>query len=179
MSKKVKEQEAPKVEEKKGIVAKIKEAVTKKPALEKVNVLAKQIGKNLNIVVGEEKFTRVGDKEELSAVKESINSYNTKPTKSNFEAMMKLIKPATAKKEEEEVQIKADIKATKKKVKEEETTKSKTIKVADVVKEIDEKLMSNEELDEMEAAIKRQRAKKEPEAKTTSSPRSGESYRRY
>lgn len=159
----------------------VKLGAAKKPTLEKVVVSAKQIGKNLNIIVGNEKFTRVGDKEELQVVKDSIIAYNAKPTKANYEALMKQVKPETAKKVEEETKLKAEVKATKNKAKEEEKenkTKVKHIKVADVVKEIDDKLMTDEELATMQAALDRQKEKNQVAPKTTSAPRGGESYRR-
>lgn len=163
---------------KKGVIEAPETPKSKAP-LEKVNVVAKQIGKNLNVTVGEEKFTRVGDKETLEQVKASIKVYVEKPTKNNFSIMMKLLKPETTKKEVEEVKVKADIKATKKKVEEKEKeTKSKKTIVADVVKEIDEKLMSESELSAMQAALDRQKAKRAtaPQPTTTATPRRGERY---
>lgn len=179
MSKK-KVEEAPQEEQAKEVVAGIKNVKMKAP-LEKVVVSAKQIGKNLNITVGNEKFTRVGDKEELQVVKDSIIAYGAKPTKANYEAMMKQVKPETAKKVEEETKLKAEVKATKNKVKEKEEAvkeakKNKTVRVDDVVKEIDEKLMTDEELEKMQQTINRQKAKKQVEAPVTSRPYRGERY---
>lgn len=165
---------------KKGVVEAppIEETPKTKPVLTKTNVTAKQIGKNLNVVVGEEKFTRVGTTDELQSVKDAAKLYNEKPTKNNMTSLMKLLRPETVKKEAEVEKVKAEVKATKKKVeaKEKEVKSRKTV-VADVVKEIDDKLMSTTELDEMQKAIDRQREKKQVEAKTTSRPSGGESYR--
>lgn len=158
MAKKVKELEVPKTEVK----------GKAKPALEKVTVVAKQIGKNLNVVVGNEKFTRMGSKEELQVVKDAIKAYDEKPTKSNMSAMMQALRPVTTEKAKVEEKVKADIKATKKKVEaKEKEVKSKKTVIADVVKEIDDKLMTDEELKQMEQAIDRQKAKKQATATTT------------
>ena len=163
---------------KKGVIEAPETSKAKAP-LEKVTVVAKQIGKNLNVVVGEEKFTRVGDKEVLTEIKEAINFYNTKPTKSNMNSLMKLLRPETVKKEAEEIKVKAEIKATKKKVEEkEQELKSKKTVVADVVKEIDDKMMTESELSAMQAALDRQKAKRAtaPQPTVTASPRRGERY---
>lgn len=145
----------------------------------KLNLVVKQVGRNLNVVLGNEKFTRVGTSEELQVVKDLAKKYNEKPTKANLDALSKSLRPETTKKEVEETKLKAEIKATKKKVEEEvEQVKKKKTDIKAVVAEIDDKLMSTQELDEMEAAIKRQREKIAPVARVNPVPRSGESYRR-
>lgn len=158
------------------------EAPYEKPEIKlkgRVEITARQVGKNLNVVVGNEKFTRVGDKPVLDEIKGAILTYEAKPTKSNMSTLMKLLRPETTKKEAEETQVKADIKATKKKVEEKEKeTKSKKTVVADVVKEIDEKMMTESELSAMQAALDRQKAKRAtaPQPTTTATPRRGERY---
>lgn len=150
---------------------------------EKVSVIAKQVGQNLNVVIGDEKFTRKGSKEELQPIKESIKVYDEKPTKSNYEAMMKLLRPVTTKLAVKEEQVKAEVKLTKNKAKvaerEPEAKKTKKTSVAQVVREIDEKEFSDEELKQMELAIERQKAKKAPEARTTAHPSPKTSRERY
>lgn len=162
MATKKKELEQPKANEKVAVIKNIK----MKAPLEKVNIIAKQIGKNLNVVVGNEKFTRVGTKEELQVVKDVISAYDAKPTKANLEPVMIALKPVTTAKIKEEEKVKAEIKETKHKIKEtSKEVKTKKTKVDDVVKEIDDKLMSDDELDKMQTALDRQKEKRATIAK--------------
>lgn len=155
--------------------AKKPEAKTK-PVLEKVPVSARQIGKNLNVVVGNEKFTRMGTKEELEGVKLAIQTYDSKPTKSNYQAMINALRPETAKKEVEKEEIKAKAKLVKNDIKNSPKDTKKKIVVSEVVKEIDEKMMTTEELDEMQKAITRQREKIAPVAQKSATVPKGREW---
>lgn len=89
---------------------------------EKVNVTAKQVGKNLNIYVGEEKFTIVGDKDKLQPYKDAIKAYLDKPTQANHKMLMVGLKPVTVETEKKVEETKTAIKVAKGKAKQAEKT---------------------------------------------------------
>lgn len=115
----------------------VKKKVTK-AKYEKIDVIAKQVGKNLNVVVGEEKFTRIGSKEELLEVKESISTYLAVPSKKAFDEMMAFIKPATQAKQEAIKDVAEKIKGSAKGVVTtvKEAVKKGVEKVEKVVKQV-------------------------------------------
>lgn len=87
------------------------------------NVNGKQVGNNLNVKIeGKGVFTLTGNKEVLKPAKDALALFLEKKTKNNFENLLRLLKPKTTeiKKDlEKEIEIaKAEIKATKKAIKE-------------------------------------------------------------
>ena len=148
----------------------VEEQSKPKAALEKIEVSFKQVGKNLNIVLGEEKITRTGDKEELTPIKEAIKLYDSKPTKSNLQALQKLLKPVTVAKEKEVETTKAEVKLNKKKVKEE----AKGIKTKPTKSSIEKVTVSKEESKKVEEKLKEEKQKPVPQAAVSSYRRSGE-----
>lgn len=87
--------------------------------LPKVNK-CKQVGKNLNVVVGDTPYTLTGVKETLQPVKDAVKLYEEKGTKKNHDNLIKLLTPIStekkATKEAAKEEVNTKIKATKKKV---------------------------------------------------------------
>src|SRR5437899_2362783 len=111
----------------------------------------KQIGRNLNVIIGETVYTKTGSKEALQPFKDMITEYNAKRTKKGLAAVVKALTPeATAKEEVKEqiiVETKAAVKAAKRAVKAEKIEKkAKSSEVADLAKEIRDGKVSEEDI---------------------------------
>jgi hypothetical protein len=132
---------------------------------------AKQVGKNLNVIVAEESYTITGSAEELAPVKEIIKTYKEKPTKSVFAKLIKLLTPKTTavkeKIEKEETKVKSQIKVEKQK----EKTSKKAISNAkpkkekiDLVKELrsqkEDGILTDKETDALRALLAKSEAAK-------------------
>lgn len=145
---------------------------------------AKQVGKNLNVVIGEENYTVTGSKEELAPIKEAIKTYQEKGIKKHYTALIKLLTPKTTKekevKEKEVSKVKADIKAEKNKVK--AAPKKKIAKVSapkrNLLKDLEDALGSDEVTEEDKVKMRKLLANAQgivtPEPKEAPTRRSGE-----
>lgn len=122
-----------------------------------------QVGRNLNVTLGSEKFTIQGSKEELAPVKAAVETFKDKPTKDNRKKILDLLKPRTTEVEGMKERIKADTKKVKNEAKAEpanKEAKKKKAAVSDVVKDIEDKEYTQEELDKMQKAIDKAKEKK-------------------
>ena len=54
---------------------------------EKVEVVAKQVGQNYNVVIGDKKVTIKGTTEELQPVKDAVKSYLDKPSATTLKSL--------------------------------------------------------------------------------------------
>lgn len=141
---------------------------------EKKEVKMAQVGRNLTVIIGGEKFTTTGDKETLTPIKDKVKAYEASPTKKLFDSLMEALMPKTTEVQKTKEALAAKVKGQKRKVEEVnqeiKTGKSKT-NVAQVAKEIDDKEMSEADIAVLEAAIKRQKEKKQPVAQTAPASR--------
>lgn len=117
-------------------------------AVKKNEVNFKQVGRNLNVTINGEVFTKTGAKEELTPLKELAKLAMEKPTKANVDKLVRGLRPKTEKKLKDQEAIKAEIKKEKRAVKsaptkekltktssfEELKNKLKTTKVSDAEK---------------------------------------------
>ena len=131
--------------------------MAKETVIEQVKMV--QVGQNLNITLGEKKFTIKGTKEELTPIKEAIKKYQEKPTKVNKEAMLKFVQPRTTEVAEMKSRIKADKKKTEREIKDPTISKVKAT-ASTVIASIEEKEYSQKELEDMERAIQKAKEKK-------------------
>lgn len=149
---------------------------------------SKQIGKNLNVTIeGDPKLkTLTGSKEELTPVKELITSYKAKPTKKLLDAIQKALAPVTTKKveekkvaeakiEKEKIAVKGKMQQAKKEVK--KVAKGNNAKKR-LVDEIKDRLKNGDttqdEINELEALIKKQKESIKSAPASHGTRRSGE-----
>lgn len=147
-------------------------------SVEKQVIIAKKIGVNLSLMIGEEKLTKKVTKEEYEQIKPEIERYNKKNSKIGLERITKFMKPIEIKQlkeaETKAVALKGQKQLVKKEIKK-ETIKEK--EVSDFNKEL-AKLMALGEVNpqQMQDLINKHKAVKEvsPVAQSTSTPRRGE-----
>lgn len=151
---------------------------------EKVNVIPKQVGQNLNVLVGEEKFTVTGNKEKLQPIKDVIKAYIEKPTQANYKMMMVALKPVTVETEKKIEETKKAISVAKSKAKKAEkespvevkdskkkASKSKTAKKGLLSKVIDS---VGKGVDKVKETLKEAQSIPQPKAYAAPTKRRGE-----
>ena len=126
-------------------------AITKKKT-----ITWRQVGRNLNVKIDEEKFTKTGDKETLTPIKEAINKYEEKPTASALKTLIALLKPKTTEIKVKKEKLEENLKATKKAIsnKKRLVKKEKTISIEDAIKVIESGNLSEEELNRLREITK-------------------------
>lgn len=135
----------------------------------KTTLTYKQVGRNLNVNIDGETFTKVGTKDELAPIKEALKAYDEKPLVKNLKAIQTLLKPVSVKKEEEKTRIKAEIKRQKRTP----ASKAKALKEETPVQVLERKIKAGEvtesELDSLRKLIGKQEKQQESLPKTTPS----------
>ena len=133
----------------------------------KVEVTYKQVGRNLNVKIGDEVLTKVGTKEELAPIKEALVLHKEKPTVKNLKALKDLLKPKTVAKEKEREIAKANIKREKRVAKKNVTVKQTVKKEESIIDQLSSKIkkgeISEKEIEELKKLVSSQAEQKKSE----------------
>lgn len=126
---------------------------------------AKQVGKNIIVMINGEKKTKVTkDKKEADSIKKKIELYNKNPNEARLNQIVDIFDKVKKEKEKKEAKKKGIKKAIKKEKKgEKKETKKREVKrasVADIISKAESKLLSDDEIKRLENLIKTQKEEK-------------------
>ncbi len=147
---------------------------------------AKKLGANLIATVKgtQERYARKVSKEEGEAIMKKMELHNKRPSAKLKDEIIGLMQPVTVAAKVEEEKTEAKTKGLKQQIKK-ETKKSKVSVDKDhksLVQQLEDEIKNDETaIPKLQAILDKYKKveDKKPEAQQTSSPRSGENYRRY